>query len=79
MNSLYRLGYRIAYRAIRLWWLLRRPEAQGAAVAVWQDGGLLLVRSSYRRRLDLPGGGIVKVPQQPLIDVQAWMSKQPGA
>jgi hypothetical protein len=29
--------------------------------------------------LDLPGGGFIRVPQQPLIDVQTWMSRSPGA
>lgn len=29
--------------------------------------------------LDLPGGGFIRVPQQPLIDVQTWMYKTPGA
>lgn len=29
--------------------------------------------------LDQPGGGLVRVSQQPLIDVQTWMSKTPGA
>jgi hypothetical protein len=27
--------------------------------------------------LDLPGGGFIRVPQQPLVDVQSWMSKVP--
>ena len=58
MNWLYRSGYRAAFALLRLWWFLRRPRAQGAAVAVWHGGRLLLVRMSYRAELDLPGGGI---------------------
>lgn len=58
MNLLYRLGYRIAYRLLQVWWLIRRPHAQGASVAIWQNDALLLVRTSYRPELDLPGGGI---------------------
>lgn len=52
-----RLAYRLAYRALRCWWWLRRPPASGAAVALWGPDGLLVVRPSYRRELDLPGGG----------------------
>jgi 8-oxo-dGTP pyrophosphatase MutT (NUDIX family) len=59
MDVLFRLGYRTAYAALRAWWLLRRPQAHGAAVAIWHGDALLLVRTSYRpRQLDLPGGGI---------------------
>ena len=58
MNLLYRMGYRVAYRLLQAWWLVRRPQAHGAAVAVWQGERLLVVRTSYRPRLDLPGGGI---------------------
>jgi 8-oxo-dGTP pyrophosphatase MutT (NUDIX family) len=58
MHFLHRLGYRAVYRLLQAWWFVRRPETQGAAVAVWQDGALLLVRTSYRPELDLPGGGI---------------------
>jgi hypothetical protein len=29
--------------------------------------------------LDRPSGGYIRVPQQPLIDVQTWMSRQPDA
>ena len=58
MNLLYRMGYRVAYRLMQAWWLVRRSQAHGAAVAVWQGERLLVVRTSYRARLDLPGGGI---------------------
>jgi 8-oxo-dGTP pyrophosphatase MutT (NUDIX family) len=58
MNFLFRLGYRTAYRLLQAWWLIRRPHAHGAAVAMWRDDALLLVRTSYRSELDLPGGGI---------------------
>jgi 8-oxo-dGTP pyrophosphatase MutT (NUDIX family) len=56
MDVLHRIAYRAAYRILRIWWLVRRPGAHGAAVAVWQGDALLLVRTSYRRQLDLPGG-----------------------
>ena len=62
MTSLLDLGWRAAYRtAHRLlccWWWLRRPAAEGAGVAVWCEGRLLVVKSSYRDTLDLPGGGV---------------------
>ena len=58
MDLAYRLGFRTAYRLLQLWWYCRRPSATGAAVAVWDADRLLVVRASYRRYLDLPGGGI---------------------
>lgn len=58
MNVLYRIGYRAAYRALQVWWMIRRPHAYGAAVVIWQGDALLVVRTSYRPELDLPGGGI---------------------
>lgn len=56
MDALFRFAYRAAYRGLRLWWRLRRPHAQGVAVAVWHDGRLLVLCPSYRAALDLPGG-----------------------
>ncbi|MDF1586180.1 NUDIX hydrolase [Marinimicrococcus flavescens] len=53
----WRLAYRVAHRLLRLWWRLRRPPAEGASVAVWREGRLLVVRTSYRRLLELPAGG----------------------
>ena len=58
MNLLFRIGYRAAYRILQVWWFMRRPHAYGAAVAIWQGDALLVVRTSYRPELDLPGGGI---------------------
>jgi 8-oxo-dGTP diphosphatase len=57
-DRLWQLAYVAAYRAARLWWFVRRPKHRGAVVALWHDGKLLMVRSSYRARWDLPGGGI---------------------
>lgn len=58
LDPLMRFAFRCAHRLLRLWWAIRRPRAEGAAVAVWQDGRLLVVETSYRPGLwDLPGGG----------------------
>src|SRR4051794_25963062 len=59
LDLLYRLAYRTAYQLLRPWWRLRRPRTFGAGVAIWCDGRLLAVRTSYRGELlDLPGGGV---------------------
>lgn len=58
MNALVRIGYRAAFLVLRAWWFLRRPRAEGTAVLVWREAALLLVRTSYRTPLDLPGGGL---------------------
>lgn len=60
VSWLWRLGYRGAFQILRVWWFLRRPSAEGAAVMMWRGDALLLVRTSYRRPLDLPGGGMDK-------------------
>jgi 8-oxo-dGTP diphosphatase len=56
----FRLAYRLAFRVLRVWWFLRRPTHRGVVVAVWHAGRVLVVRPSYRRTLDLPGGGIAR-------------------
>lgn len=58
VDRLHRAGYRLAFRALRLWWRLRRPEKLSAAVALRHGGRLLVVRTSYHGWLDLPGGGV---------------------
>ncbi len=57
MDRLWRLAYRLAHATLRLWWAVRRPRAEGAAIAAWWEGRLLVVETSYRPGLlDLPGG-----------------------
>ncbi len=57
-DRLCQIGYFWAYRMMRAWWFLRRPKHHGAVVALWHHGLLLMVRTSYRPRWDLPGGGV---------------------
>ena len=57
-DALWRSLLRAAYRVMRVWWRLRRPDAHGAFVAVWLDGALLLVRNSYREGESVPCGHI---------------------
>jgi 8-oxo-dGTP diphosphatase len=58
MDALCRLAYRLGFALLRLWWFLRRPDHQGAVVAVWHQGQVLILRQSYRRALVFPGGGV---------------------
>ncbi len=53
-----RFALRLAYRGLLVWWFLRRPDHDGAVVAIWHDGRVLMLRHSYRARLGWPGGGI---------------------
>lgn len=52
----FRFAYRLAFRVLRLWWYLRRPAHYAAAVAVWHEGRVLMLRTSYRAVLEFPGG-----------------------
>jgi 8-oxo-dGTP diphosphatase len=54
----WRTIYRLAFPAARVWWQLTRPRHEGAMVAVHVGLALLLIRSSYRRAWNFPGGGI---------------------
>jgi 8-oxo-dGTP diphosphatase len=52
------MTYAVGFRAARLWWRVRRPAHDGALVALWCGGRVLMVRSSYRPVLSFPGGGV---------------------
>jgi 8-oxo-dGTP diphosphatase len=64
IDALFRLAYRCAYRAMRLYWKAFRPLAHGALVAVWHDRKLLLIKNSYVDYFSLPGG-YVRRGEQP--------------
>lgn len=55
--ALQRLGYRVAYRGLRVYWFLLRPSTSGVKCVLTDRGRVLLVRHTYGdRRWDLPGG-----------------------
>jgi 8-oxo-dGTP diphosphatase len=58
VDRFWRLAYRVGFRGARLWWRMRRPAYDGAAVAVWLGGRVLAVQPSYRANPSWPGGGI---------------------
>ena len=53
-RTVFRLGFPLA----RVWWWLTCPQHEGTVVAVYVGPALLIVRSSYRRGWQLPGGGV---------------------
>jgi 8-oxo-dGTP diphosphatase len=53
-----RMALRLIFPLLTRWWRLWGREHEGAQVAIWVDGSLLLTRSSYRTDWNLPGGGI---------------------
>jgi 8-oxo-dGTP diphosphatase len=55
-----RLLYKGAYRAMRVYWALRRPDTHGALVGIWHQGQILLVKNSYVPYRSLPGGYVRK-------------------
>ena len=56
VDAAFRMLYRTAYRAMKVYWRLRRPNTHGALVALWHDGCILLIRNSYAPYMSLPGG-----------------------
>jgi ADP-ribose pyrophosphatase YjhB (NUDIX family) len=58
LDAAFRLAFIVAYRILRVWWFIRRPDERGAFVAVWHGDELLLIRNSYRKGETLPCGHI---------------------
>jgi 8-oxo-dGTP diphosphatase len=56
LDDLYRAAYKGAYKMMRVYWAVRRPDTHGALVAIWHNGRVLLVRNSYLTYYSLPGG-----------------------
>ena len=57
-NWPWQIVYRVGFRMVRFWWRLRRPDHDGAVVAVWFGGRILAVQQSYRSNPSWPGGGM---------------------
>jgi 8-oxo-dGTP diphosphatase len=58
IDSVWRLVLRLGFRLARIWWHFRRPQHEGALVAIYVGQALLLVRSSYRAEWNFPGGSV---------------------
>jgi 8-oxo-dGTP diphosphatase len=54
-----RLGYRLAYAGLRVYWYVMRPEVSGVKCVLTRGPEVLLVRHTYGQRgWDLPGGTV---------------------
>jgi len=52
-----RVGYRVAYHLLRVYWFVFRPDVRGVKCLLTRGEEVLLVRHTYGdRRWDLPGG-----------------------
>jgi 8-oxo-dGTP pyrophosphatase MutT (NUDIX family) len=76
-DVLWRVAYRAAYRAARVFWWIRRPSHSGAVLAAWLDGRILVVRQSYRSAPYLPGGGI-SAGETPIQAVRRELEEELG-
>lgn len=51
-----RLAYRVVHNARLGYWRVRRPSTHGSLLLVRHEGKLLVLRTTYRDALALPGG-----------------------
>jgi 8-oxo-dGTP pyrophosphatase MutT (NUDIX family) len=76
--TLRRLGYRIAYRVLQVFWFAARPRKEGVKCLVTCRDRVLLVRHTYGNRAwDVPGGAI-KRGEQPLAAARREMGEELG-
>jgi 8-oxo-dGTP pyrophosphatase MutT (NUDIX family) len=73
-----RLGYRLAFRVLQVFWFIARPQKHGVKCLVTDRDRVLLVRHTYgRRSWDVPGGSI-KRRESPLSAAHREMTEELG-
>jgi 8-oxo-dGTP pyrophosphatase MutT (NUDIX family) len=73
-----RLGFRVAYAALRVYWFIRRPQLSGVKCLLTDGDQVLLVRHTYGPRgWDLPGGAI-KRTESPADAARREMNEELG-
>ncbi len=73
-----RLGYRLAFRGLQVFWFVARPHKEGVKCLITDRDRVLLVRHTYgRRSWDVPGGSI-KRRESPLSAAHREMSEELG-
>ena len=76
--TLRRLGYRLAYRLLRVFWFVARPRKHGVKCLVTCHDRVLLVRHTYGSPAwDVPGGAI-KRGESPLSAAHREMEEELG-
>src|SRR5208283_2783639 len=58
LDFAWRTTFRLGFPLARIWWRLWRQHHEGALVAIYVRGALLVVRSSYRVEWNFPGGTV---------------------
>lgn len=77
IDRLYRLLYRAAYLLMRAYWATARPVTRGVLVAIWHDGEVLIVRTSYQPLLSMPGG-YRRAGEEPIAAAQRELREEVG-
>jgi 8-oxo-dGTP diphosphatase len=73
-----RLGYRLAFRVLQVFWFVARPQKHGVKCLITDRDRVLLVRHTYgRRSWDVPGGSI-KRRESPLSAAHREMTEELG-
>ena len=73
-----RWGYRAAYRALRVYWFVARPQTSGVKCVITDGDRVLLVRHTYGSRAwELPGGAI-KSGEPPAATARREMQEELG-
>jgi 8-oxo-dGTP pyrophosphatase MutT (NUDIX family) len=76
--TLRRVGYRVAYRLLQVFWFITRPTKLGVKCVVTDRDRVLLVRHTYgRRSWDFPGGSM-KRRESPLSAARREMGEELG-
>ena len=76
--ALQRLGYRVAFRMLQVYWFVLRPVQEGVKCLITDGDRLLLVRHTYGSRAwDLPGGA-TRDGESPMATARREMEEELG-
>jgi 8-oxo-dGTP diphosphatase len=77
LDRAFQLAYFCAYRMLRTYWRLRHPTTDGALIAIWSRGEVLLVRNSYVPYYSAPGG-YMRSTEDPAVAAVRELAEEVG-